>query len=392
MQYNKEYKLLKDTKRKGPKKTTHLRIVSEENGTRKRSLVKKLGVLGRDVTITEAKRILESYKDKNKNPEVHEVTLYGLYQMKVASLDKEVQLGQIKPKTLTCFKESIERFINSPKFKNVPLSQYNIDTALDIKIHLKEVTYTKGNQPPKKYSRDAIRNSRTQLHRMLEYAVDKRLIDSYARMPKLTEIKSKKIKPTYSKDQINALLTCGDWKIEYITLLFMESGIRPEEAPKLRLDEDFYWDEGYFVVSREERGEDRVNKTGGEVPLSQKLKARILKLMQEGKLTNSAFPWKTCQSGRTKLIRRIRMNPDLDALFPEEHPINLKMFRTTFNERMREFGFNREQRATILRHTESTNEENYTGDRISDSIKHIEDFSNYLEKLSSENSKKKLPA
>ena len=371
--------LKRDLKKlKSGKKVTYLRIVENRNinGKQKRTTLENLGVLGKDLTLSEAKAILREKYATGLKQITEKYTLASLYEA-YAPLYKQEMIQSMFFKAKLVHKaddiEHLERMVEEKRYR---LSNYEIYTRemnraidfmgdvlikkMDIDDSRKYLNYLVRDC---KLSANTVRICFVELRKTLKYAVAKGwlrnipLISGLSEINKLTTNHSSFVKEadTYSDEELAKMYMMANDNQRFLMALFMETAMRPEEVDKFHLKDALVTvdlKKNIIIVNSY-----RANKKGRLIPLSSKLKLSIEERIAMGQIKNKISPYsKTVYSRRS--IQRLTTRAGIKN---SSRKCNLKMFRATKNTHMIRNNVEGAIRANLLGNSMEVQTNHYTG-------------------------------
>lgn len=244
----------------------------------KRTYLEKLGLLGKDVSKSEAKIALSRYMDR-KQPLTTDITISLLLDEYLEFYKSQVGNG-VKQKTYDLFVFNT-RYLNMLKYKKV--RDIKFQDIENLKNHLKEKV---GNR--------TINIFLVQLRKILKYAIRKEYLSALPPIDAMKET-SKEI-ARLSLEDIKRLIDNASENMKvYITLMTF-SGMRPQECVNLTWDDVVIEKKDKFILIKS----DNKLKKGRKIPLHPNLEEFLLELPRE---TQFVSPYRTTSGARCVLKR-----------------------------------------------------------------------------------------
>lgn len=345
-------------------------------GKRKRVILESLGILGKDLSLTQAKQLIKDRYDGVNSVVSSKITLrelcetfHPLYKQKLtqemffkaalvhkAATVQELE-GMIEAKTYHL--STYASYMNSMRhivtcLGSVEISKIDID---DTQLFLNYLLRDKG------LSANSIRIHFVELRKTLKYAVEKRWLKVLPHMPGINEINKLNVlgnnivkeADTYSDEELAKMYSLANEDQRFLMELFMQTGMRPEEIDKMGLRESLvlvdFKNNAIMINSY------RANKKGRLIPLSSKLKVSILERMKSGKITNRICPYPNTRLAR-RALQRLTLRANIKSA---DRKCNLKMFRATKNTHMIKNNIEGSMRASLLGNSMEVQVRHYTG-------------------------------
>jgi len=307
------------------------------DGKNRRRDIKNLGVLGKEVNLRQAQRILAEYNSGLRETKVRKVTFKQAHDYFKPIYKDKVAIGEIRQRTFETFEYAMKKAL--PHFGHILLDELDIDDFENFKTMLIK---NDGNNP---YT---VRIHLSEIKKILNYSIDKKWIKSYPPIRNV-KINSKKEADVYSEEEIKLLLenAANNDQIFYIKLL-LYTGLRPHEAVQLKI-EHVNLDDNQITIESYQK-----NKLGGKIPLHCTLKEAIISRINEGSIIDYISPYRKAKYA-TRAVQRIGRRLGIEC--------SSYKFRATFNTRLIKMKIDSSVRAKLLRHSNiDTQYRFYTGD------------------------------
>lgn len=382
-------KLRREIKKlKSGKKVTYLSIVGNQkiDGKYKRVRLESLGVLGKDITLSEANMILaENYSDVHKSIIRKKITLRELYDsffpIYKESLTQEMFYKASLVHKAGSLKE-LEQMIRNKKYKLSTYESYILsmkkvnDFLGDVVVNEMDIDDTRGFLSHLvrefNFSANTVRIHFVELRKTLKYAILKGWLKNLPPIPNLNELNKfnstdnnlVKEADAYTDEELAKMHSLANGDQRFLMELFMQTGMRPEEIDKISVKDSLVTvdlDKDIIIINSY-----RSNKKGRIIPLSSKLKVSIVERLNSGRITNRICPYPTTRLAR-RALQRVTKRAGIKT---KDRKSNLKMFRATVTTNMMKNNIEGSMRASFLGNSTEVQVKHYTGN-LMDNLRKI---------------------